>query len=129
VKLQVNDDGTITFPLRGRPPLTIDEPSMEDIAWLNTEMERVDESLTPIPPVPPDDAPDEARAAFNEATAVRTREIYGEALPYGELVIEIIARVSDEKLARADLYGWASSPKTLRVLMASWRDPLPGEAF
>ena len=106
-KLQVNDDGTITFPLRGRDPLTLDEPSMADLAWLTGEVQRVDASLPELPrltQLPKDPTPEqitaqqEAVEQFNDANRQRTIAVYDPEEgppPYGGIVIELIKRATD----------------------------------
>lgn len=133
-KMQVNEDGTITFPLRGREPVTLDEPSMEDLAWLTEEAERVDDALPVLPAVT--DTNDRAQLdAYTKAARDRTTATYGGDTPYGKVVIEAIARMAltsdpTERVAvdPTQLYGWAASPLVIRTMLEHFRAPLPGPA-
>lgn len=133
-KMQVNEDGTITFPLRGRDPVTLDEPSMADLAWLTEEASRVDESLPALPTITDRNDPAQIEA-WNEASVARTTATYSGDTPYGKIVIEAIARMavtSDpaEKVVvdESQLYGWAASPQVIRTMLEHFRAPLPGPA-
>lgn len=133
-KMQINDDGTITFPLRGREPVTLDEPSMADLAWLTEEAERVDDSLPELPTVT-DRTDREQVDAYNKANAARTAAIYGGETPYGKVVIEAVSRMAltsdpaETVVVDAEqLYGWASSPLVLRTMLEHFRAPLAGPA-
>lgn len=133
-KLQVNDDGTITFPLKGREPVTLEEPSMADLGWLTAAVQALDTSMPVIPPIRENSSPDEVEA-FTVGSRARTVAIYDVSaenpLPYGHLVIETIKRFSDgvQDVDSSQLYGWAASPATVRAILEHFRAPLPGQAF
>lgn len=127
-KLQVNADGTVTIPLRGdHDPVTLDEPSMEDLAWLTDEAQRIDDSLPALPTVT-DTTDEEQVAVWAKASQERTQAIYSAAMPYGTLLIEAIGRIGPVVVDASQLYGWAASPQVIRALLEQWRAPLPGPA-
>lgn len=133
MKLQVNEDGTIVFPLRNREAIQLDEPSMIDLAWVQTESRRIDDDLPPVPaPLREDDPPEghEAAELRRKAEAERINEIYSERLPYGNMILELVHRITGDSTIEAQhLYGWAASPLTVRVLAGHFRSPLPGPEF
>jgi hypothetical protein len=127
-KLQVDrDNGTVTFPLRGRDPVTLDEPGMLDLAWLSEETSKIDDTMPDLPTVTDRNDPVQI-AAWQEATDKRRRMIYGDDQPYGKLVVETIKRFSDgaETVEPNQLYGWAASPTVIRTILELWRTPLAG---
>lgn len=135
-KMQVNDDGTITFPLKGNAVVTLDEPSMRELAWMHAETEKIDGTLTVMPPISAASTPEEV-IAFQEASATRTAEIYGEhdnGQPYGALVLQIVNKLgmngdgTPVAVTEDDLYGWAASPSVMRTMLEHFRSPLPGKA-
>ena len=132
-KMQVNDDGTITIPLRGRDPVTLDEPSMADLAWLTAEADRVDKELPTLPSVI-DRENVEQVTAYADATQARTVAIYSGETPYGKILIEAIKRMAISTngaavdVDEAQLYGWGASPQVIRTMLEHFRAPLPGPA-
>lgn len=127
-KLQLNDDGTITFPLKGREPVTLDEPSMDEMADFTDQAQKVDDGLIDVPTVAEDSTP-EVVAAFNTALIERTRLMFGHDHPYGDVVLAMVNALGmnlDVPIVSAQLYGWAMSPRTVRMMLEHYRSPLPG---
>lgn len=143
-KLQLNDDGTITVPLRKRNPVVLDEPGALQLAGFYKLLAEVD-AAHPIPTVgmrPPDDA---SRAELEqyakdlqgviEAQKQRTIEVYsvgenGEPPPYLAVFHKMVSDLAPEGVAVAldDLYGWAANPAACRELVNHFTAPLGGQA-
>lgn len=129
-KMKINaDDGTITLPVKGREAVTLDEPSLADLAWLTEEAEKLDKDLPELPGVT-DNSDAEQLKAWADASHDRTMAIYQTAVPYGKLLIDVVKRLSDgkESVDETQLYGWAASPAVIREMLEFWRAPLPGPA-
>jgi len=128
-KLQLNADGTVTFPLKGREPLTLDEPSLDEMGTLTERGQKADDGLVELPTVADDSTP-EVLAEFNKALIERTLIMFGPEHPYGNIVLEMVnmLAMSDggPPIASGELYGWAASPRTVRLMLEHWRSPLPG---
>jgi hypothetical protein len=127
-KLQVNDDGSITIPLRNqKPAITLLEPSMAELAWLTERIEEVDSALPQVPTTRAETASAEEMEIWQKATLERTRAIYSGALPYGSLLIEMIEKFGGtDTYTTDDFYSWAASPAVIRTIVETFRAPLPG---
>lgn len=128
-KMVKNDDGTITLPVKGREAILLDEPSLDDLAWLTEEAEKLDKELPQLPAVS-DQQDGEQLKAWADASHDRTMAIYRAGTPYGTLLIEVVKRLTDgkETVDGSQLYGWAASPAVIREMLEFWRAPLPGPA-
>lgn len=129
-KMQLNDDGTITFPLKGRPPITLDEPSMDQMAALTDQSQKVDGGMIDLPIISDDSTP-EVLADFNEKLIERTAVMFGDTHPYGDVTLQMANDLKlddDAPVESGHLYAWAMSPRTVRLMLEHWRSPLPGPA-
>lgn len=138
-KMTLQEDGTVLFPIKGGKVLTLDEPSLAELAWMHDETAKIDAELTQLPGLVPQTATAEQVAAFDTASQTRTQEIYGTGReqPYGKLIVQVLAKLAMaddgspiglETLTIDKLYGWAASPRVMRELLEHYRTPLPGKA-
>ncbi len=134
--LALNDDGTITIPLRpvigaGGPrnrEVVLPEPSMSQLAKMHTIVHEADESLPPVIgiPDPKEASPEDLRAATERLTQ-RTMLTYSEAMPYGKAVVAIIALLDPGPgVTTDDLPGWCANPNTCRRILTHFQTPLAG---
>ena len=124
-KLVLNDDGTITLPLRGREPITLPEPSIAQLAEMTGYVMEADSSLPEIPPIDTDD--NAAMLAATSALRDRTMQTYSAESPYGSAVVKLVKLLTDEAITLDDLPGWAAAPMTCRQIIGHWQTPLAGE--
>jgi hypothetical protein len=124
-KLQVNDDGSVTIPLPGKTPVTIDTPALGDIGWLEAEAERLDALMPPLPAVGSEPPSPEDRELLAKANRERNAFAFGaeQGYPYAAVIAELVTRVTGEPCALADLPSWARAPATLGLLVATFRTP------
>lgn len=147
-KMQVLDDGTVEFPIKGGNLLTLDEPSLGELAWMHDETERIDKEMTDLPSLPAQidvktATPEQLQQfrddlqKFNEANNTRTLQIFGSAdhQPYAGLVLQVLQKLASNgdgspitELSPDQLYGWSASPRVMRTLLEHFRSPLPGTA-
>lgn len=146
-KMQVLDDGSVEFPIKGGKLLTLDEPNLAELAWMHDETERIDKSMTDLPQLPAQidvktATPEQLAkfrddlAAFNDANTARTLEVFGgeNHQPYAVLTLQVLQKLAMhgdgrpvEDLNADSLYGWAASPRVMRTLLEHFRSPLPGK--
>ena len=136
-ELTLNDDGTITMPLRpvigaegphDREPLQLPEPSMEQLAEMHTIARAADESIPPIIQVPD---PQNATVGELQAATDRLRErasaIYQGDMPYGQATIKLIKILRpDANVGMADLPAWCANPATINAILTHFQTPLVG---
>jgi hypothetical protein len=126
-KLGLNDDGTITLPLRGREAITLPEPSIAQLAEMTGYAILADAALPDIPTMPEDATDVAALKAANETLRERTTKTYSTEAPYGVAVVQIVKMLTDTAITLDDLPGWAASPQCLRQIIGHWQTPLDGE--
>lgn len=126
-KPTMNPDGTVTFPTKGRDTLTLEEPSMAEMAEFTEAALAADAELTEMPLVTDLEDVEQVKA-YQDALSSRTGAIFGSAHPYGGLVLKIVNALTPEDtvITEDQLYAWAASPRTVRTMLEHWRAPLPG---
>jgi len=121
--LQLNDDGTVTFPLaatNGAAPeiVTLREPTMGELSALYRRIREVDSSLPPV------------AVPNSEEASVRNMAVFapedGSLPPYGAAFAEMVAMLSGRALAAEELPAWAMSPRAIAQCVAHLPNPLPG---
>lgn len=130
-KLQINDDGTITLPLRvsetnPSTEITLPEPSLAQLAQMMEFVDAADKSVPNVDQLTAG-ADSAAIATATEQLRERTLAIYSSGAPYGQAVVEIVKLLTGQEITFADLPGWAASPKTTRTILGHFQDPLAGE--
>lgn len=132
-KLQINDDGTVTVPLKGRDPVTLDEPSLGEMATWTDAVRGLEEGLTTLPVLQQQTATREEVETWNAAVRDRTRALFGGEQPYAALFLEIVNALAMspdgspvEPITPDHLYGWAASPSATSQTLEHFRTPLPG---
>lgn len=130
-KLVLNDDGTVTFPLKGREAVMLDEPNMDEMAEFTEQAQKIDDGLAEMPSIT-EDSTAEVLAEFNEKLIERTRLLFGTTHPYGDVCLTIVnalgTNLDGVPVVSGDLYAWAMSPRTVRMMLEHFRAPLPGVA-
>lgn len=126
-KLALNDDGTVTIPLRGgREALTLPEPSIEQLAEMTSYVADADAALPAIPQL--GENPDTASLAkATEDLRDRTKKTYSAESPYGSAIVKMAKLLDAAEITLADLPGWAASPLTCRSILAHFQNPSGGE--
>jgi hypothetical protein len=124
-KLVLNDDGSITLPLRGKEPLTLPEPSIAQLAEMVTAVYGADEAIPDVPTINTEDAA--AVIAAQEVMRDRTLKMYASDSPYGEAVVKIVKIAVDADITLDDLPSWCAAPQTCRQILQHWQSPLAGE--
>lgn len=134
-ELTLNDDGTITFPLR---PVTgadgpkdrnvlLPEPSMRQLAQIHIIVNQADEKLPPVLPIgDPKNATADQLTAATERLNQRTMQAYSDDPPYGNAVVAIIKLLTDKEYSLEDLPGWAANPQVCRSILTHFQTPLVG---
>jgi hypothetical protein len=125
-KLSLNDDGPISVPLRGREPLTLDEPTMRQLAQMHELAAQADEALPALPVLAPDSTDPGDLDALNKAVRARQEMAYSEASPHGQAFQQIVQMLSGEEVTMDELYGWVCSPRALREVLNHFTAPLGG---
>lgn len=124
-KLVLNDDGTITIPLRNKEPLTLPEPSIAQIAEVVGYIYAADEAIPDVPQIDTEDAA--AVQGVQEIMRARTMTTYSAVAPYGAAIVQIAKLVAEADITLDDLPSWAASPVTCRQILQHWQTPLGGE--
>ena len=128
-KLHLNDDGTVTVPLRpkdgaGREPLLLTEPSMRQLCDLFRTAREADDRLPTLPPLGQPTADGKSREDINRERAVL---MYKTDAPHAKAFIKVVKLLADVDVTPDDLYGWAVMPGALNVLLDHFSGPLDGE--
>lgn len=127
-KLTMNDDGTITLPLRAGESVTIEEPSMRQLGRMHEIASAADDAL-PSLPVLSSDKPSPAEAdEYTKVLKARTEMMFSAESPHAAALIEIIHLLCDREVTIDDLPGWCGNPATLRQILFRFQSPLPGPA-
>lgn len=125
-KLGLNDDGTVTLPLRGKEAMTLPEPSISQLAEMTGYAVEADAEIPDMPTV--DTESEESVTAAGKVLRERTLKTYSAESPYGTALLRLVKLlVDDSSLTLDDLPGWAASPQTLRAIIGHWQTPLAGE--
>lgn len=129
-KLQTNEDGTVSVPLRNEDGKTykriiLREPTMDELAAIHDMILDANDELPEVPLVTVASTIDERKVA-NDAADSRRRAVYSTEGPHGKVFVKIVEMLSDETPTRAQLPGWAQAPKACQVLLDHFTDPLGG---
>lgn len=140
-KLQLNDDGTVTVPLKGRNPVVLDEPGALQLADFYRRVNEADEA-NPIPSAGVRPSNDASRAEL-EAYAARLQEVLdaqktrtvavyagkdGGLPPYLAVFLHMVNELHDgDPVEPEQLYGWAANPVACRELVNHFTAPLGGK--
>jgi hypothetical protein len=124
-KLLVNEDGSVTIPLPGKPPVIIDTPTLGDVAWLEAEFEHLETTIPSVPSIDPATASPEELEAVTKANRERNAFCFNaeNGYPYAQPIAELITRVTGEPCTVEELPAWARAPLTLGRLVVTFRTP------
>lgn len=134
-KLQLNDDGTITFMVGAAPDaraITLPEPTF---GQMNRIMERAlaaDADLPQLTALDRDDngeVTDQAQVdAFTTSLRERTKVMFSGESPHAAVLCDIVKELTGDNVEQSDLPSWAGSPRALNAILSQWQAPLPGPA-
>lgn len=127
--LQLNDDRTITVPVKGREPIVLPEPSLGEMADMFESMIAADvetrRRTTEQNAARNASLPEDAQVSVGvETRAVR----YSRTSPYATALAALIKVLAGDDVDPASMYGWAGSPQAMSSMFAHWQAPLDGRA-
>lgn len=125
--MQINEDGSVTIPIKGREPLRLEEPSMWELAEMHKFVAEADAELGLLDPLP-DDAPEEDKAIRRKENLARTNQAFSHESPHGAAMVKIINMLCSPEppLTERELPGWLCHPSASNTLIVHFRTPLPG---
>jgi hypothetical protein len=123
--LQLNDDRTVTIPVKGRDPIVLPEPCLGEMEQIYTWIIEADAETSTRAEAALEARPDDQVPLSLDVEKQVVR--FSMASPYAARLVDVIKLLADEDVEVGQLYGWAGSHTTLSSMFNHWQAPLGGQ--